>query len=115
MTSGKTATRREVGPDCEQKDCLTCLANKNTTGCESSTFDLEGSQLSQDWENMVQGTKYMNWTTARKIDEVCNMLMELSKDDRKLLSKMGAVRISREQLLRFIRTKAPTQNIWPML
>eukprot|EP00972_Heterocapsa_arctica_P089478 13192956-Heterocapsa_arctica.AAC.1 len=115
LTSGKTAMRKDVGAYCEQKECITCLANRNTTGCESSTFDLDGSQLAQDWETMTQGTMYKNWTIRRNIDAVCDLLMEMNKDDMKALSKMGAVRISKEQLLRFVRSKSPTQNVWPML
>eukprot|EP00972_Heterocapsa_arctica_P062450 9205457-Heterocapsa_arctica.AAC.1 len=66
------------------------------------------------WSEMVTSQEYRNWTIPQ-IDKVCAMLMELSAADREQLSNMGAVRIPREKSLNFIRSKAPTQNVWPIL
>eukprot|EP00972_Heterocapsa_arctica_P056944 8403058-Heterocapsa_arctica.AAC.1 len=41
--------------------------------------------------------------------------MDLGAADRNHLSKMGAVRIPREKLLAFLRTRGATQSIWPIM
>eukprot|EP00972_Heterocapsa_arctica_P008388 1224823-Heterocapsa_arctica.AAC.1 len=105
MGRGKTATEKDIGQGCEAKGCLTCLAKRNTTGCTSTTYEMANSQIPELWSSMVKSHEYKNWTIPKKVDALCNMLMDLGAADRKHLSKMGAVRIPREKLLAYLRSR----------
>eukprot|EP00972_Heterocapsa_arctica_P037597 5533348-Heterocapsa_arctica.AAC.1 len=109
MVRGKTATAKDIGLGCEGKACITCLAKRNTTGCTSDDYNMTDSQILELWSSMVESHEYKNSTIPEKVDALCVMLMKLGGEDRKHLSKMGAVRFPREKFLEFLRSKDSTQ------
>eukprot|EP00972_Heterocapsa_arctica_P058432 8620250-Heterocapsa_arctica.AAC.1 len=69
MGKWQIAKEKDIGPGCEQKSCLTCLAKENTSGHKSSTFDMNANQIPGLWSTMRNSIQYMNWTVPQKIDK----------------------------------------------
>eukprot|EP00972_Heterocapsa_arctica_P012370 1815574-Heterocapsa_arctica.AAC.1 len=52
---------------------------------------------------------FKNWNIPEKIDRMCAFMENMSKAERKALSILGAVRLSRKDAIKFMHSNAPTQ------
>eukprot|EP00972_Heterocapsa_arctica_P055501 8188659-Heterocapsa_arctica.AAC.1 len=53
---------------------------------------------------------FKTWGQMEKIDRLCSGLVEQSRDDLEWLSKMGAVRMSRNEVMEFVRANSSTEG-----
>eukprot|EP00972_Heterocapsa_arctica_P104758 15438120-Heterocapsa_arctica.AAC.1 len=58
---------------------------------------------------------FMNWTIPEKIDRMCVFMANMSRAEREALSKLGAVRLSRKDALRFMHSHASTQYYYTIM
>eukprot|EP00972_Heterocapsa_arctica_P080668 11888056-Heterocapsa_arctica.AAC.1 len=55
---------------------------------------------------------FKNWTIPENIDMICAFMANMSRAERKHLSKLGAVRLSRRDALKFMHSHASTQHFY---
>ena len=76
---------------------------------------MDSSPIPVEWKKLKKHTEFMNWTIPKKIDKLYVILMTLGFAERKQLSKMGAVRITREHALVFAESSRPMSEVWPIM
>eukprot|EP00972_Heterocapsa_arctica_P019302 2849490-Heterocapsa_arctica.AAC.1 len=64
---------------------------------------------------MKADTQYNNWTIPQKVDKLCACMASMSVLERKELSKLGAVRLSRKQAINFIHSCISTQYLYALM
>eukprot|EP00972_Heterocapsa_arctica_P083503 12304300-Heterocapsa_arctica.AAC.1 len=69
MNKGRIAAEKDIAQGCESKGCLTCLAQRNSTGCTSSTYEMADNPIPDKWCTMANGQEYKNWTITDNIDK----------------------------------------------
>eukprot|EP00972_Heterocapsa_arctica_P055909 8247017-Heterocapsa_arctica.AAC.1 len=64
---------------------------------------------------MKENIQYKNWTIPQKIDKMCGFMASTPTLERKKLSSLGAVRMSRKQAISFMQSSATTQYIYTLM
>eukprot|EP00972_Heterocapsa_arctica_P012112 1777130-Heterocapsa_arctica.AAC.1 len=59
---------------------------------------------------MRADTQYKNWDIPEKIDRLSAFMAYMLRAERKSLSKLGAVRLSRKDAIKFLNSLVSTQN-----
>eukprot|EP00972_Heterocapsa_arctica_P085595 12615712-Heterocapsa_arctica.AAC.1 len=60
---------------------------------------------------MIAHPKFKDWDTSEKIDRLCAYMANLPKEDINELSKVGAVRMSRKEVLEYIHHDGQHEGI----
>eukprot|EP00972_Heterocapsa_arctica_P027575 4054520-Heterocapsa_arctica.AAC.1 len=58
---------------------------------------------------MRANSQFKNWDIPENIDRMCGFMANKSKLERKALRKLGAVRLSRKNAIKFMHSRASTQ------
>eukprot|EP00972_Heterocapsa_arctica_P001995 287146-Heterocapsa_arctica.AAC.1 len=54
--------------------------------------------------------QFKDWSTTEKIDRLCSGLARQPMEDIRFLSKMGAVRMSKNEVMEFLRSHSTTEG-----
>eukprot|EP00972_Heterocapsa_arctica_P065675 9692763-Heterocapsa_arctica.AAC.1 len=91
------------------------LQKDNTSGFKKGESEINSSTILVHWKEMKAYTQYKNWTIPQKVDKLCAFMAGLSALERKELSKLGAVRLSRKQAINFMHSCISTQYIYTLM
>eukprot|EP00972_Heterocapsa_arctica_P109409 16110451-Heterocapsa_arctica.AAC.1 len=64
---------------------------------------------------MMAHPQYTHYTVQKKIDEMSHFIAGMTWEERKELSKMGAVRLSRKEALKFVRGYKSSEFIYSLM
>eukprot|EP00972_Heterocapsa_arctica_P071023 10493796-Heterocapsa_arctica.AAC.1 len=62
------------------------------------------------WTDMKGHAKFKDWDTPEKLDRLCAGIATQPMGDMKDLSKMGAVRMSRNEFLEYLSSRNTTRG-----
>eukprot|EP00972_Heterocapsa_arctica_P045292 6685832-Heterocapsa_arctica.AAC.1 len=94
---GGEISAEDLKRDCRNKRCVTCAARDPSSGYNNKEYGIQGSAMLKLWTDMKRHLKYKDWDTTEKLDRLCAGIATQPLEYIKELSKMGAVRMSRNE------------------
>eukprot|EP00972_Heterocapsa_arctica_P042728 6300104-Heterocapsa_arctica.AAC.1 len=90
--------------------CLTCSARDPSSGYNKEEYDIQHSGMLQYWTDMTARPNFKDWDTPENIDKLCANIATQPEEDIKELSRMVAVRMTRNEVLEFMHSKTTTKG-----
>eukprot|EP00972_Heterocapsa_arctica_P093772 13831793-Heterocapsa_arctica.AAC.1 len=107
---GGEITQEDLKRDSRNKHCFTCAGRSPNSGYNQKEFPIQGSAMLGIWTDMRGHGKFKDWRTMEKIDRLCSGLARQPMEDTKFMSKMGAVRMSKNEVMELLGAHSSTEG-----
>eukprot|EP00972_Heterocapsa_arctica_P026062 3837161-Heterocapsa_arctica.AAC.1 len=95
-------------------NCITCAAQATTSFFKYEKVDVKSSAIVQHWKDMKKGHNFDKLTKSDRIAILAAFMID-KNEERAALSKLGASRLSREEVIRFLNWKQRIQNCYTLM
>eukprot|EP00972_Heterocapsa_arctica_P068058 10048512-Heterocapsa_arctica.AAC.1 len=94
---GGEITHKDLKGYCRNDHCFVCAGRSPNSGFNQREFPIQGNAILGLWMDMKAQEKFKDWSAMEKIDRFCSGLTRQPPEDILWLSKMGAVRMTRNE------------------
>jgi hypothetical protein len=107
---GGEISHRELKGDCRNDHCMTCAARNPHSGYNQKPYPIQGSAILEHWTDMKTQRKFKDWGPMEKIDRFCTGLTGQAAVELEWLSRMGAVRMTTNEVMEWARVHSSTEG-----